>query len=119
MKPPRTFTDTAGHTWTVTVTDQGRRMLFGDGADVFDRVAYHDWQDICRLVAVLSACCKDEAQRAGITTKDFARRLTGSTLDAAAAALRWSIVDALPTGTAAKLQKVWRLEAELARLVEA
>jgi hypothetical protein len=98
----KTFTDSQGRTWTVTVNvsaiKRARDLLDVDlldvaGGDLLARLA----DDPCLLVDVLYAICKPEADAKGITDEDFGKGMVGGVLDKAASALMQELLDFFPS----------------------
>jgi len=99
----KTFTDTAGRTWTVTVNVDGikrvRSLVNINLLDVLDDgckllADLHD--DPVLLVDVLYCLCKPEADRLQVTDEQFGRAMSGDALLQAAGALLESLSDFFP-----------------------
>lgn len=100
---PRSFTDTAGRTWpvTITVTDLKRvRQLTGI------ELGKLTLQGLAELVAdpatfadVLYVLVKDEADRLGVSDVSFGRALSGDVMEAAALSFWRAWADFCPSQT--------------------
>ena len=121
-----TFTDTAGRTWTVTVTVSGikrvRDLLTVDlldvaNGDLLSRLA----DDPVLLVDVLYALLKPEADARGVTDEDFGRGLAGGVLDEASSALMKGLLDFFPSAQRARAlaRMVRKIEEQEAAVAEA
>jgi len=96
----RTFTDTAGRTWTVGVNvDAVKRVKTLVGVDLlatdqklFELLA----NDLVLLCDVVYAVCKPEADTQNVPSEDFGRAMSGDALGAAATALVEELVDFFP-----------------------
>jgi hypothetical protein len=103
----KSFTDSAGRTWTVEVNVSAIKRVRGllgvdlldvAGGDLLSRLA----DDPCVLVDVLFALCKAEADAKGITDEDFGRGMVGGVLDEASAALMKELLDFFPSAQRAR-----------------
>ncbi|MBA3936833.1 MAG: hypothetical protein H0X38_05175 [Planctomycetes bacterium] len=97
----RSFTDTLGRTWTVTITVATVKrvralcdvdLLAVAGGDLLERLA----TDPVLLADVLYAVVEDEAKQRQLSDVDFGRALVGDTIARATSALLETIVDFFP-----------------------
>ena len=96
----RTFSDTAGRTWTVAVNvDAVKRVKTLTGVDLlatdqklFEMLA----TDLVLLCDVVYAICKPEADARNVSSEDFGRAMSGDALGAATNALVEELVDFFP-----------------------
>jgi len=125
----KSFTDSAGRTWTVEVNVSAVKRVRGllgvdlldvAGGDLLSRLA----DDPCVLVDVLFALCKAEADAKGVTDEDFGRGMVGGVLDEASGVLMKELLDFFPSAQRAMAlgrmaRKIVEQEAALAQAVEA
>ena len=125
----KTFTDSQGRTWNVTVNVSAiKRVRDVLGVDLLD-VANNDLlsrlaDDPCLLVDVFFVLSKPEADAKGVSDEDFGRGMVGGVLDEASAALMKELLDFFPSAQRAKAlgrmaRKIVEQEAALAQAAEA
>ena len=82
----RTFTDSAGRTWVVNITTltikqvralTGVDLLKVVEGTLLDQLA----NDAVLLVDVLYACCKDQADKLGLTDEQFGVAMAGDCIE--------------------------------------
>ena len=98
----KTFTDISGRIWTITVTvDTIKRVRSLTDTNLLDltngKLMQELADDTCKLVDVLFAVCKPEADSKNITDEDFGRSLAGDATDNAQTALFEELVDFFPS----------------------
>jgi len=99
----KTFTDTQGRTWTVTINvDAVRRVRSLLNVNILDVVEGPLLErlvtDPVLLCDILFALCQPEAQSKNVSDEDFGRALGGDVLDGATTALLEELVDFFPSG---------------------
>ena len=122
----KTFTDTLGRSWTVTINvDAVRRVRSLLDINLLDVVEGPLLErlvtDPVLLCDILFALCQPEAQSKNVSDEDFGRALGGDVLDGATTALLEERVDFFPSAKRAvfrkaleKLKKLERLALETA-----
>lgn len=98
------FRDTAGQTWVLALdlpTIKRVRTLAGFDFNRLVRDGLEPLADLFtdeeRLVNVVYAACKDQADKLGMSDEQFGRRFSGDTIEAAAAALVEAYADFRPS----------------------
>jgi hypothetical protein len=100
----KTFTDTAGRTWTlaISVNSVKRCRAFLGGFDLYTLVD-EEFRGLAKLlgdpvplVDVLYVLCKDEADARSLSDEDFGRGMAGDCLVAAADAFVAELADFFP-----------------------
>lgn len=108
MKP---FKDAEGRTWEVRVTVEtirrARDVAGVDLAKVIDPAAgvSERLADPVALVDVLYCCCREDAEKRGISDEQFGRGMAGDALDAGLTALLEDLADFFPSGRGALLRQ--------------
>ena len=105
------FTDEKGRTWSVVVTvDTVRRVRQLAGVDLMlvlkGTLLEELAGDPVKLVDVLFAICKPQADAAKVTDQDFAEGLAGDSIDHATMALLGGIADFFPGPTRRLLRQL-------------
>lgn len=96
----RTFTDTTGHVWSLSVTVRTVKQvkeatdvllteLFDDDCALLARLS----KDVCTLVDIIWVICQSQAEEAGVSEGEFAERLGGDALGDASEAFARAIAD--------------------------
>src|SRR3990172_1759083 len=115
----KTFVDTQGRTWTVTINvDAIRRVRSLLNINLLEIVEGPLLErlvtDPVLLCDILFALCQPEAQSKNVSDEDFGRALGGDVLDGATTALLEELVDFFPSGKRAvfrkELEKLKKLE---------
>ena len=97
----KTFTDTFGRTWTVTInvgtikrvkTMLGINLLEAITDDLTEKLK----NDVCLLVDVLYVICKNEADAKNITDENFGEAMAGDALENATNAFLDELIDFFP-----------------------
>lgn len=124
MKPPNTFTDCQGRTWTVRCTLRTLRSVKLQHNIDLDRIATD--ADVLTaldayqsLASILGTMLADDLQQAGLTQEAFEAALDGPALSAGLFAVVRSIRDFLPAGPSKVVAKLHdtMLEADRQRTV--
>lgn len=107
----RTFTDTAGHTWTVNINvDAIKRVRAACKINLWTIVDNKEnlaqLNDPVTLVDVIFVVCSDEATARTVDDVAFAKALGGDALEAATNALMEALVDFFPKARRMLLSKV-------------
>jgi hypothetical protein len=97
----KTFTDSAGRTWTLAVTvGVVKRVRDLAGVDLIEAATGDLWErlleDPVLLVDTLYALVKPEADAGGVSDEEFGRALVGDALDGALAALEEELLAFFP-----------------------
>jgi len=106
----KTFTDTAGRTWTVAVhVDSIKRVKSLLDVNLLDAV---EGKLLEKLVAdpvllcdILYCLCKPQADAQGVSDEDFGRAMAGDAIEQATAAMLEELVDFFPSRRRALLTK--------------
>ena len=106
----KTFTDTAGRTWTVAVhVDSIKRVKSLLDVNLLDAV---EGKLLEKLVAdpvllcdILYCLCKPQADAQGVSDEDFGRAMAGDAVEAATTALLEELADFFPAQRRALLRK--------------
>ena len=106
----QSFTDTAGHSWTVEINvDAVKRVKAALEIDLLETatgpLVARFVNDPVLLCDVLFVLCQKQADAQGITAEDFGRAMGGDVLDDATAAFLEGIVLFFPSQRRAVLQK--------------
>lgn len=124
MKPPNTFTDRDGRTWTVRCTLRTLRAVKESHGIDLDRIATD--ADVLTaldayqsLAAILGTMLADDLQQAGLTQDAFETALDGPALSAGLFCVVRAVRDFLPAGPAKIVSKLHdtMLEADRQRTV--
>ena len=99
----RTFQDSQGDSWTITIT-VGAAMKLRDqlGVDIQKLVESHDGTlsglltDVWKIVEILALVLEDQVKKRGLQDSEFFERLTGDVLDFATMAFLEAVADSLP-----------------------
>lgn len=105
------FTDEKGRAWSVVVTvDTVRRVRQLAGVDLMQVIKGPLLEELAgdpvRLVDVLFAICKPQADAGKVTDQDFGQSLAGDSIDAATMALLGAIADFFPSPTRKLLRQL-------------
>ena len=114
------FQDTAGRLWEVQINvSQVRRVRGLAGVDL-NKLLDEKCQplgellaDPCRLVDVLYALCKEQADKAEVTDQQFGESLGGDVLEEAAHAFLEELIDFFPRRVQETLRKLFAKSREL------
>lgn len=106
----KTFTDTQGRAWSVTINvDAVRRVRSLLNINLLDVVEGPLLErlitDPVLLCDILFALCQPEAQSKNVSDEDFGRALGGDVLDGATTALLEELVDFFPSAKRAVFRK--------------
>lgn len=105
------FTDEKGRAWSVVVTvDTVRRVRQLAGVDLMQVIKGPLLEELAgdpvKLVDVLFAICKPQADANKVTDQDFGESLAGDSIDTATMALLGAIADFFPSPTRKLLRKL-------------
>ena len=106
----KTFTDTAGRTWTVTINvDAIKRVKSLLGVNLMDAVEGTLLEklvsDPVLLCDVIYAVCKPQADAQGVRDEDFGRAMAGDAIDLATTAMLEELVEFFPLARRRLLRK--------------
>ena len=106
----KTFTDSAGRTWTVTINvDAIKRVKGLAGVNLLDaldgKLLEKLASDPVLLCDILFALCKPQADAQGVTDEDFGRGMAGDVIDAATSAFLEELCGFFPKGRRELLAK--------------
>lgn len=106
-----TFNDTTGETWVVSVT-------LGTLEDIRERFSVNILDNpgempsgIRDMVNLVWVCCEDQANRLGVTPRDFGRRLDGDAIETAIEAFMESYTDffcRLQPARGEAIREIWK-----------
>ena len=103
----KTFTDTAGRAWTVTINVDAikrvRSVLDIDLNRVLDdkfKLLAQIVEDPVQLVDVVFVLCREQADKAGVKDEDFGRAMAGDAIMLAADAFIEALTDFFPNARA-------------------
>ena len=106
-----TFNDTTGETWVVSVT-------LGTLEDIRERLSVNILDNpsempsgIRDMVNLVWVCCEDQANRLGVTPRDFGRRLDGDAIETAIEAFMESYTDffcRLQPARGEAIREIWK-----------
>jgi hypothetical protein len=123
---PHTFKDKDGKEWPVVVDVTAVRdvrkilgvdlLTLADGEDVADSLIIRVLAEPVLLVDILFVLCREAAEAADISDRDFGRRMGGDCLDQAADALLAEIVDFFPN--ARDRQRAKKVLATVSKILE-
>lgn len=117
------FKDTVGRLWEVVINVAQVRRVRGlvGGVDLHKliddqcRPLAELLADPCRLVDVLYALCKEQADKAGVTDEAFGASLGGDVLEEAAHAFLEELIDFFPKHIQETLRKLFAKSRQLAQ----
>ncbi len=124
----KSFADTQGRTWNITVTvDTVRRVKQSLDLDLLDILGGEALERIVSdpvlLCDLLYVTCRPQAEQAGVSDEDFGRSLAGDSLDEATTAFLEALTDFFPSRKRAALKtllaKMRAAEERLAQQVTA
>ena len=103
------FTDTKGRAWNLAVTYASvRRVRELVGVDLLklDEKLFEQLADPIKLVDVLFALCRPQAEALKVTDEDFGESLCGDPIETASDALMGAVGDFFPSRRKSLLQKM-------------
>lgn len=96
----RTFKDSTGREWTIDVTvgavKRVRELTQVDLFSIFTQAGSAVFNDPVKLVDVLYALCRDQAEKMAVSDLQFGESLVGDSIEAAADAMVDAVVDFFP-----------------------
>ena len=104
----KTFKDSAGRDWLIVINYSAKeRVQAMTGLDLFDLSVFERiGDDPAKLIDVLYAVCKPDADKIPITKAQFVDSLVGDVIEQAAEALTQEIIDFFPKRRREMLNKV-------------